>query len=459
MNNFTELVEKKFLKAVNLHSMIPENANVVVGFSGGADSVCLIHLLNKFRRELKISALTGAHLNHGIRGEEAKRDELFCKSFCENNNITFALSVVNCPEISRQTGESVEECGRRMRYTFFESLSDENTKIATAHNLNDNAETLLFNLARGASLKGLSGIPYVRGNVIRPVLDISREEIECYCSENGLDFVIDSTNLQDSYTRNKIRHKILPMLCEINASALLNIVGFSSKARSADEYISAQAEIHLEKARLCKNTYDAAYLLSLNEFLAKVILIKAFSDFCSKTLESKKVDEIYFLLKAHGRIQIYGRFCCEVIKGKLRFFESPQPDDVHNNEEIVISNFPFSYLGKTACISLDVFSKISKNINNLSYENLIDSDKITGNLVLRYKKEGDEITLCRRKVTKSLKKLFSEHNVPVEMRNYVPVLCDSKGVVWVMGFGVNLPYAVTPETSNIISVRGKYNDK
>ena len=206
----------KALSAVEKYNMLSPGAAVIAAVSGGADSMAMLLFLMKISERYSLS-LTVAHVNHGLRGEEARRDEEYVRSFCEKNSLRFEVLHADVATLAKQSGETCEECGRRVRYEFFESI-DKNAKIATAHTASDNAETMLFNLARGSSLKGLCGIPPVRGNIIRPLIFCTREDIEVFCRENSLDFVTDSTNLTLDYSRNKIRHIAVPALKEINSA-------------------------------------------------------------------------------------------------------------------------------------------------------------------------------------------------------------------------------------------------
>ena len=220
----------KALSAVEKYNMLSPGAAVIAAVSGGADSMAMLLFLMKISERYSLS-LTVAHVNHGLRGEEARRDEEYVRSFCEKNSLRFEVLHADVAALAKQSGETCEECGRRVRYEFFESI-DKNAKIATAHTASDNAETMLFNLARGSSLKGLCGIPPVRGNIIRPLIFCTREDIEAFCRENSLDFVTDSTNLTLDYSRNKIRHIAVPALKEIN-SALQHLMRiFLSAKRS-----------------------------------------------------------------------------------------------------------------------------------------------------------------------------------------------------------------------------------
>lgn len=454
MNNFTETVSAKFLETARIHSMFSNVDNVVVGFSGGADSVCLLHLLHKFQKEFSYN-LVAVHVNHGIRGEEADRDALFADAFCKERGILFKLVEIDCVSLANEGNISLEEAGRNARYQAFNKLCSPYSKIATAHNQNDNAETLIFNLSRGASLKGACGIPYVRNNIIRPLLNCSRDEIEGYCKENGLSFVTDSTNLSDEYNRNKIRHNILPVMKELNSDYLNKITQFCNDCADVNEFLEGYCEIQFQKAKIKENCYDAKFIYSLNKAVGTRVLLLAFSKFSHQTLNRFQISSLYNLLIKGGRFQIKGQIFAEVKQGKLRFFDLCQSE---NNQENIYVSLPFNVSFNGFDIKAEYIEN-SNNVNNLSLDNLIDWDKIVGDLWLRNRVSGDKITLRKRNVTKTLKKLFCEANVPIEIRDNIPVLCDETGVVWVYGFGVDKRCEVTSNSDNIICVRGKYNDR
>ena len=193
------------------YSMLENTDEIIVGFSGGADSTCLLYILNLLKDEFDFK-IHAAHVNHSLRGNESERDEKFVRDFCEKNSIKLSVLKVDIFKMSKIEGKSLEECGREVRYNFFNSLCANKSKIATAHNLNDCEETMFFNLTRGSGLKGLCSIPAVRENIIRPLIRCSRDEIENFCKENSIQYVTDSSNLSDDYTRNKIRHNIIPIL-------------------------------------------------------------------------------------------------------------------------------------------------------------------------------------------------------------------------------------------------------
>lgn len=205
----------KIKETIARYDMLKKDDVVIVAVSGGADSIALLHALYSLKRELGITVLA-CHINHNLRGEESMRDEQFVRDFCNRNEIPVTFYSI---DIKADKHESVEERARKMRYECFEKLCSElNAKLATAHTASDNAETVFINILRGTGTKGLGGIPPMRGNIIRPLIRCTREDVENYCKENKLTFVTDSTNLTDDYTRNKLRHRLIPLLQEFNPS-------------------------------------------------------------------------------------------------------------------------------------------------------------------------------------------------------------------------------------------------
>ncbi len=244
MNNIYGLVEDYILS----NKLFTGNEkNILTGFSGGADSVCLLFILKSFKDAgmFPETNMIAAHLNHGIRGEEALRDEQFVKDFCHKNGIKLFTERADIPGIARETGESEESAGRRVRYEFFRRIlkQEGGGVIATAHHKNDLAETVLFNICRGTGLTGLSGIRARQGDVVRPLICLSREQIEAYNESQGLEYVNDSTNEDNIYTRNFLRNRVIPMLEEnVNSGVVEHIYRLSGIALRADDYFTGEAD-------------------------------------------------------------------------------------------------------------------------------------------------------------------------------------------------------------------------
>lgn len=250
---------EKVASACADYKMIEEGNAVVIALSGGADSVSLLHAMKQLSGRLGFE-VSACHINHHIRGEESDRDMRFCEELCRRLGIPLVIREADVPAL-QQKHESLEECARRVRYDFFAEVSG-GKKLATAHNSNDCAETVLLNMMRGTGLKGLCGVPPVRGNIIRPLIYCTRADVEEYCRSNDLTWVTDSTNLDTDYTRNKIRHIILPEMLKINGSLFPTMNRMERSLRSDSDFLEEMAAKALEEAR-CPGGYSAEALAAL----------------------------------------------------------------------------------------------------------------------------------------------------------------------------------------------------
>ena len=455
MSNFTQIVRSNVFKALNEYKMLENTDEIIVGFSGGADSVCLLHILYSLKSEIGYS-LKAVHINHGIRGDEAERDEKFAEQFCLKYGIPFQAFKFKCIEEAEESKETLEECGRRLRYKSFNEACGGKSKIATAHNANDNAETIIFNITRGTSVKGVSGIPFVRDNIIRPLLYCSRNEIEGYCRENELDYVTDSTNSEVDFTRNKIRHLILPVLEEINPSYISSFNGLSDNARLVADYLTKNTEQLICKAKIGEFIYSREALLNADKAIVFELFCTEFNKYTNLILDRKKVCILYDLLIIGGRLQLYGNIFAEVKKAYFRFY---QVYESISEDIITIDTIPFEKQMGNYIIKLEKNYNYSKIVNQIDAGDMIDCNTVSGNLVLRTRKSGDFFTFPRRNVTKTLKKLFTEENIPIETRSQLPVIADDSGVVWVFGFGVTKRCLPSENSDNIVLIRGENNDK
>lgn len=236
--------------AVKRYGLIEKGDKILIGFSGGADSVCLLHCLWGARERYGIQ-IFAAHVNHGLRGETADRDERFCAGMCERLGVPLFVKRADVRRYAEEKGISEETAGREVRYAFFDEVCAKNgiNKTATAHHKNDLAETVVMNFIRGAGINGLSGIPPVRANIIRPLIDSLRSEIEEYCKRNGLEFVTDETNFQNVYRRNKIRLDLIPYIQREFNAGFVNSVAENARSIAADsEFIEGVADGEFEKS-------------------------------------------------------------------------------------------------------------------------------------------------------------------------------------------------------------------
>lgn len=261
-----KLLENKVLKTIEKYNMINNGEKIVVAVSGGPDSICLLNILNNIKDKLNIKIVV-AHVNHSLR-EEADEETEYVKNFCKKLNIECYIKKVDIIEISKKNKVGTEEAGRKERYDFFDEVfsKTKSDRIATAHNLNDNAETVLMNIIRGSGLSGLKGIEEVRDyKYIRPLIEISRKEIEEYCKENKLEPKYDKSNKENIYTRNKIRNILIPLLeKEFNPNIVKSISKLSELAKLDNEYFNNIIKSEYNRIKLEENNNEI--ILNLKEF-------------------------------------------------------------------------------------------------------------------------------------------------------------------------------------------------
>lgn len=427
----------KVKAAIEKYNMLPEGSTVVAGVSGGSDSMAMLDILNSLKDEYGFS-LIAAHVNHGIRGETAERDELFVERKCAEMGIECRVLKADIPSVAKEKGLGFEECGRQIRYGFFNSFG-ENVIIATAHNLSDRAETLLFNLARGSTLRGLCSIPAVRGNIIRPLIGCTKEEINAFCADNSIEYVTDETNSDVAYSRNRIRHNVIPQLREINFSFEKNVSRCIEAINEDEMFLTSLAKELTEKAKT-ESGYSVEVLLSAAMPVMKRALIMICEKEAGVTPEYRSAENIISLLGTHGAVQINGGVTVRVRKGILDFPEETK------------------VLGDVSIETEIVNIKETNNLQNISkqvLEYLLDYDKIHGRMFVRSREPGDKITLPSRGCTKTLKKLFNELAVPPEKRESIAVVADENGLLILEGIGVDARAAVTKETEKIVIVKIK----
>ena len=440
----------KVRKTIEKYGLLEKGDKVTVGFSGGADSTALISVLYALRDvfDLTVSAV---HVNHGIRGEEAKRDEDFVIDFCKKKNIPLTVFHKDIPTEAKRCGESEEECGRRIRYECFAEVSC-GGKIATAHTLSDSIETMVFNMLRGSSVSGLCSIPVKRDNIIRPLIECSREEIEKYCEENGLSFVTDSTNLNSDYTRNYIRRELLPMFERINPSYTEALSRLKNFACEDSAYLEKEAANLLSSSK-SQGGLSAKFLSESDSALIKRAIHQYIKNETGFSAENRHIELIYENLLSDFTVQLNSDYFVCVRRGvlsvrKKQTYEGKKPGCIPLKE----GENEFSGVLITAMrISREDFLN---NYYNL-LENAVDCDKIKGNIFIRTRQEGDRIFLHKRKVSKTLKKLFCEMKLPKEKRDSIPVISDSEKVLWVEGVGVNGVCRATDESENIMIIKSK----
>lgn len=414
---------------LSLHGSSP----ILVAFSGGADSRALFDITAKHCHE-NGSFFYAAHVNHGIRGDEAIRDRDFCVEIaksCPECKEIFVLDA-DVPKMAAESGRSLETEARCARYDFFNKIMKEHgiSILATAHNADDNLETLIFNLTRGSGARGMCGIPKIRecesGMVIRPILDMTKKEILAYCEENSLSFVTDSTNSDTDYSRNLIRAKVIPLLEEINS----DVRGAAARLSTSMKELCSLAELEADTSE----TNDVSSLVSLHDAVFNIVLgrlIKKIDPQASlEAVHVAALRELCLKGKDGSSISLPHTLRGRIDSGKLIFEkDTGREKSTDENFEIAISNgkndLPF---GSSLILSSDSTEE-APCIRLSSSQSLI----------ARNRREGDKI--LSGGMHKSVKKLMCDKKIPLSKRNSLPVVCDKDGILWI-------PFVATRDGAN-----------
>lgn len=433
---FTDKTYAKMKDCIMQHNMLLPGETVIACVSGGCDSVALLVLLNKLLREDGQSGkLVCAHFDHMLRGEESDGDRAFVKQLCENLNVEFRSERQDAALYSEKHGLSLEAGAREIRYGFFEKLAEEyKGKIAVAHNLNDRVETVILNIARGTGIHGLKGISYTRDNIIRPLLDISREELEQVLSENGIGFRTDSTNNETFCRRNKIRLDILPYLRENLAEDIDNkLMRLSQLATEDNEYLESVAKEYFTSMvkcdsglvtinNRCFNELHGAIrsrvaILILREFYPGGVGITATAvKELEKALESDgagysgEVGKGLFVRVYHDRVVVRkgSSECQDAVRGVIEYCETTPEDALGAGRK---EDRMWAAFDKDA---LDAYCKEK----GAAWE-------------IRCRREGDYFTPMGSKGGKTLKKFFIDNKVPADQRNTLPLLACGNEILWI----------------------------
>lgn len=420
-------MNNKVLKTVEKYNMLSKGDRVLIGVSGGADSIALLEFFVSVKEKYDLDICV-AHIEHGIRGEDSVSDAEFVENYCKKLGVKFYLKTIDAPNLAKKAKMGVEEYSRMARYDFFNTI--ECDKIATAHNLTDNIETLLFRLARGTGLKGACSIPAVRGKIIRPFIEVSSSEIRKWCNDNNIPYRVDCTNSDSAYSRNLIRLEILPLFEKLNANYQDNIDDFISDVNEDYAFIDEYVKSIYPKI-VKDNEIDLPKLNELDLPIKKRILIMFFNE-NGYSLNRIHLQSVIDITLKSGKSQIKENVFAISAKGKIRLAKF---NDLNKKDKFV-----------TKILNIDEFK--DKNIDFYC-----DCDKIIGNITIRARQAGDRIKPAGRNVSKTLKKLFNESAYPIEKRDKKIVVCDDFGIVGVIGLCADERVKVDCNTAKILTIK------
>lgn len=434
-NNMQNKMIQKMKETIAAHKLLERNSHIVVGVSGGADSVALLRALLAIRDEYNLT-ISVCHVNHKIRPGSAERDQEFVKRLCEQFNIPFFVKEVEVVQIAEELGISEEEAGRRIRYDFFNEVARERGLIATAHNKNDNAETVMMRFMRGTGLKGLTGIPYKRDNIIRPLLDVSREEIELFLKEIDQDHITDESNLLPVYTRNKIRLHLIPEIQqEFNPNFIDTLANNIANYADDEDYMNKQAV----------NAINCDFVFGDNELtiykgialVEHVAIIKravriAFQRVFNIDLSSQAVAKIVDLFQkpVGTKTTIVDEIIATAQYSNI-IIRVGAPDKIMCELKIDPTDHNCSGSFDTGKMTINYSVVHEDNAINTARVFYMPRNLCYGNLTLRTRREGDVVAMAPG-IRKKLKKFFIDNKIDAAKRdNFWLLVNDRNEIVWI----------------------------
>lgn len=466
----------KVLNTIKMNDMFKPGDKVIVAVSGGPDSICLLHVLYSLRKSLGIT-LVAAHVNHCLRGEEADKDEEYVKEFCKTRDIKCFIKREDVHRIAKENGISCEMAGRDVRYNFFSELLDnvKGQKIAIAHNANDQAETVLMRIMRGTGMEGIIGIKAVRDNIfVRPIINITRKEIEHYCEENKLHPRIDKTNLENIYARNKVRLELIPYIeNNFNTDIIKALNRLSQTIKVDNEYMHEMALQAYRK--YCKRDKSKVIINSeafcQHEAILTRVIREALKD-VKGSLYNLDKNHIYDIINIQkgttGKLIMLPKSITVLNNyGNIELYVANEKEikDKSQSEYILRINNDNNLIDNRLIVHINIINAKEKFDFN-SKDNLVkffDYDKINGEIKLRYRKNGDKFVPFGMNGSKKLKDLFIDLKIQKEKRDSIPLILFGEDIAWIVGYRISDKFKVDKNTKNILQIKiereESYNEK
>lgn len=443
---------KKFVETITEYKMLEGKKGVVAAVSGGADSVCLFLLLMEYIKNTDMS-LKVVHVEHGIRGAESFRDADFVEKMCQEAGISCKIVHVDVPAEVALTGESEEEAARRLRYeALYENLEDGEV-LAVAHHMMDQAETVLLNILRGSHVKGICGMSPVNGNVIRPLLFVSRNEIETYLRERGVSWCEDCTNNDIDITRNLIRKEIMPLFEKVNTDAVGHLCRLAQDMTAVETYLDGECEKNFEKATVAgdgKITLLKDVLDDVDIEIKERIIYKSFVGLAGRAKDISKIHvkaiEELFLKQVSRKISL--PYECEAVRTYQGVEIRKMGSQNHVNDE---QNTKFTL--SVEILDISQVGEAYKEKND--YTKYFDYDIINGNVKMRFLEKGDDLVIDNKGHRKNLMDYLADQKVPLDERKNVSVLADDREVLWVIGHRISERFRITENTKKILKASVK----
>lgn len=447
--------EQKILRFIKENELLLSGEKVLIALSGGPDSVFLLHFLNKYKKKFKIE-IGAVHINHLLRGKNSRRDELFCKTICNELSIPFHFHRKNVNIYSKKNKISLETAGRKIRYDVFEKISKtyKYDKIVTAHNADDNAETVLLNLIKGTGIKGIAGIPVRRKNIIRPIISLKKTEILNYLEQNQFEYRIDESNLSNEFERNFLRNEVIPLINKnINPAFTNTVLNTSLNLQRLNSGL-AQIVNDLKSDLIVKHNKSVSISTELiktsSDFIISYLIKEIIDENFSVKLESKDLKKIFLLTKklsgkseelSGNLIALRDRNKITVQKKSRLKNTDKKKISIGSSLKIVSKSFSISEVKKS-----EIKIGKSKNVEFISADNLSD------HFVVRQWKEGDKFTPIGMHGTKKISDFLNDIKINSFEKKEQPILENNGKIVWVIGKRLDDRYKITPNTKKVLKL-------
>lgn len=451
----SKAIEQKIIRFINEQKLIESGDKILIALSGGPDSVFLLHFLNKYKQKYEIS-IGAAHLNHLLRGRDSDRDEIFCEAICDELQIPIISTRKDVKKISVKNKQSIEVAARKSRYDFLSDVSEKGNynKVATAHNLDDNTETVLLNLIKGAGIKGIAGIPVRREKIIRPLLCVSKEEILFYLEAYKFEYRIDKSNLSSEFERNFLRNEILPLISQklnpsVNIAVLTSSLNLQSLIQVLDE-TKSELSTSIKSEKNNDLIIPLSIFNSYPKFLVSYTIKSIVDDNFNIKLESSDLKKIFSVInKQTGK--------SEELSRKLMVFKNRDSILIKRKTGYKISGLQKIKVGEKKKIGNQILYVEKAKLNNVGFSDLsnieyIDAEKVNGAFIIRKWRDGDRFTPFGMNGTKKVSDFLNDIKVnPSEKKDQL-VLENNKNIVWIIGKRIDDRYKITRQTKKVLKL-------
>ena len=466
-----ENAKQKACRYIKDTEMLKSVRLVIAGVSGGPDSMAMLDILRKLKEECgQTFDIRVVHVNHGIRGEEALRDQKTVESACADWNIPCAVYMYDVPGLAKEWKTGTEEAGRKVRRIAFEEekkkagVPEEQIRVALAHNRNDMAETMLHHLARGTGIRGMCSLKPVNGGIIRPLLCLERREIVNYVKENAIPYETDSSNLEDEYTRNRIRRHVLPVLeNEVNPRAVAHMAEASEIFGQAEAYFAGIARKQAEEYRIRDTDYILPVKFFMQEEIIQLYVIREILEKCAghqSDLTSGHVKQIRDLSEAQtGRrimlpyeVEAARRYeGVEIRKKTASRAEEQGLPQIQKEAELALPSVG-EVKWQQSTLKMRIFSYNGEKILEKKYTKWFDCDKINCELSVRTRRSGDFMVVNQSGGHKKLTRCMIDDKIPGECRAQIPLVADGNEILWIIGGRINERYKITSRTGRVLEI-------